>query len=172
MAILLGYVVFIVMSHSVVLPPILDVPLVLVGWLSVLALFVWTRFTGEHRPQELIDLLRPFPFTIAFAIVAASALFLALGWDVPSLCHGDPINCVKGYDWSTDNARYFHTTADGIHGQISANIYLQEVGQHLRSAATFGVFALCGAFVVAPVVGPAPGAPPRPGSDDMHVDQD
>jgi hypothetical protein len=156
MFVLLGYLGIIAASHFVPLPPSLEVPLVLVGWLFLPGLFVWGTLRrvdlSRHAYPPARDMLRPLTLTVAFGAVAVVALFLAIGWDVPEVCGGAPLACVKGYQWSTDNGLYYHTTADGIHAEIGQQTYVQEVGAHLRSTAAFGVGALCLAFVAAAVV--------------------
>jgi hypothetical protein len=155
--VILGYLAIIVASHSVPLPVSLEGPLVIVGWSFLPGIYVWGRLRRvDMRPvaqPPAREMLRPWTLTIAFGALAAVALFLALGWDVPSFCHGPvPVNCVKGYQWSTDNGHYHHTNADGIYAEISQQTYVQEVGFDLRSAGTFGILAMCLAWVGAAVL--------------------
>jgi hypothetical protein len=95
-------------------------------------------------------MLRPWALTVAFAALAAVALFLAIAWDVPNQC-SLTINCVKGYEWHTGDGKYFHTI-EGVSAEISQTAYLREVSSHLRSAAAFGVFAMCLAWYGAAVL--------------------
>jgi hypothetical protein len=160
MASLFGYLVIIWVTHFVPLPPFLTAPLALTGWLFLPGLFLLARLRRiDTRPSAqppLGELLRPWALTATFGALAAVVLFLAIGWDVPSFCHGPvPVNCVKGYQWSTDNGHYYHSIEEGPQVEISQQTYVQEVGFDLRSAAVFGVLALCGAWVAAAVFRPA-----------------
>jgi hypothetical protein len=159
MATLFGYLAIIWVSHLVPLSPFLTGPLALTGWLFLPGLFLWARLRRiDTRPSAqppLRELVRPWALTATFGALAAVALFLAIGWDVPSFCHGPvPVNCVKGYQWSTDNGNYYHTIFEGPSAEISQQQYVQEVGFDLRSAAVFGVLALCAAWVAAAVFRP------------------
>jgi hypothetical protein len=83
-------------------------------------------------------------------VLAGVVLFLAIGWDTPSFCRGPvPLNCVQGYHWSVEGGHYYHTIFEGPPVEISQYQYLQESGFFLRSAAAFGVFALCLGWVAA-----------------------
>jgi hypothetical protein len=162
--VLLGYLVIILLSHFIPLPLFLEGPLVLIGWLFLPGLFVWGRLRrvdisrGAQPPGR--ELLRPWALTATFGALAAVVLFLAIGWDVPSFCHGPvPVNCVKYYQWSVESGHYYHTIAGGIPAEISQQTYVQEVGFDLRSAAAFGVFALCLAWVAAAVLRASSKAP-------------
>ena len=155
--VILGYLAVIVASHFVPLPVSLEAPLVLVGWLFLAGLLVWVRLRrvdmsrGAQPPAR--EMLRPWALTATFGALAAVALFLAIGWDVPSVCHGPvPVNCVKYYKWSVESGHYFHAIEGGLPTEISLQTYIQEVGFDLRSAAAFGVFALCLAWVAADVL--------------------
>jgi hypothetical protein len=156
-AVLLGYAVIIWMSHFV--PPLLfgGGLLALIGWLFLPGLYVLARLRridlSRSAQPPVKELLRPWAMTVAFGAFAAATLFLAIGWDVPNVCHGPvPVNCFRGYQWSTENGRYYHTTADGIHAEISQQAYVQEAGFDLRSAASFGVYAMCLAWLAAGVL--------------------
>jgi hypothetical protein len=93
-------------------------------------------------------MVRPWALTATFGALAAIALFLGVSWDVPSFCHGPvPLDCVKYYQWSTDNGRYYHSIEEGPQVQISRQTYIHEVGFDLCSAAVFRVLALCGAWI-------------------------
>jgi branched-subunit amino acid ABC-type transport system permease component len=162
--VILGYLAIIVASHFVPLTVFLAGPLVITGWLFLLGLFLGARLRRiDTRPSAqppIREMLRPWGLTAIFVAVAAVALFLAIGWDVPSFCHGPiPVNCVKGYVWSSDSGHYYHTTAAGIYAEISQQTYIQEVGFDLRSAAVFGVLALCAAWIGAAVFRPLSRAP-------------
>ena len=150
--ILLGYLGISWVAHFLPLPDFLTVPLALTGWLFLPGLYVWARLRRidtRSRPP-LREMVRPWALTATFGALAAVALFLAIGWDVPSFCHGPvPVNCVKGYQWSTENGLYYHSIEEGPRVEISRQMYVQEVGFDLRSAATFGVLALCCAWVAA-----------------------
>lgn len=155
--VILGYLAVIVASHFVPLPVILEGPLVLFGWLFLPGLFVWGKIRrvdmSRSAQPPAREMLRPWALTATFGALAAVALFLAMGWDVPSFCHGPvPVNCVKYYQWSVESGHYYHTIASGIPAEISEQTYVQEVGFDLRSAAAFGVFALCLAWVAAAVL--------------------
>jgi hypothetical protein len=157
MVVILGYVAVIAASHFVPLPVFLEAPLVITGWLSLVGLIGWATIRRiDSRPEAqppMREMLRPWVLTATFGALAAIALFLAIAWDVPSFCHGPvPLNCVKGYAWSADNGRYYHTDAAGIYSEISQQRYVQEVGFDLRSAAVFGVLALCGGWISAAVL--------------------
>lgn len=156
-AVLLGYIAIIWVTHFVPLFPFLTGPLALSGWLFLPGLYLWARprrIDTRTRPP-LRELGRPWAVTAIFGALAAVALYLAIGWDVPTFCHGPvPVNCVKGYQWSTDNGHYYHTVYEGPQVEISPQTYVQEVGFDLRSAAVFGVLALCGAWVAAAVLRP------------------
>ena len=159
MAVLVGYIAIISVSHFIPLPHFLEGPLVITGWLFLLGLFLWATLRRiDTRPKAqppISELLRPWALTAAFGALAATALFLAIVWDVPSFCHGPiPVNCVKGYVWSVDNGHYYHTTWNGTYGEISQQTYIQEVGFGLRSAAVFGVLSLCAAWIGAAVFRP------------------
>jgi hypothetical protein len=56
---------------------------------------------------------------------------------------------LKGYQWSIQNGHFYHVTPDGLSEQISRATYIQEVGVHLRSAAAFGLYSLCLAWLAA-----------------------
>jgi hypothetical protein len=151
--VLFGYLAIISASHFIPLPLFLEGPLVLTGWLFLPGLYIWARLRridmrpGAHPP--LTEMLRPWAVTATFGALAAVALFLAVVWDVPSFCHGPvPVNCVKYYHWSTENGHYYLTVPDGTHAEISQQEYVQVAGFDLRSAAVFGVLALCGAWIV------------------------
>jgi hypothetical protein len=156
-AVLFGYLVVISVSHFIPLPLFVQFPLVLTGWLFLPGLYVWGRLRRiDMRPSAhppVTEMLRPWALTATFGALAAVALFLAIGWDVPSVCHGPvPVNCFQGYEWTTEDGRYYHTTADGTHAEISQHTYVSEVGFDLRSAAAFGLFAMCLAWVAAAVL--------------------
>jgi hypothetical protein len=164
LVVILGYLGIIVASHFVPLPVFLEGPLVITGWLFLVGLILWARLrridTRPSAQRPMNEMLRPWVLTATYGALAGGALFLAIIWDVPSLCHGPvPLNCVKGYAWSTDNGHYYHTTAAGTYAEISREIYVQEVGFDLRSAAVFGVLALCAAWVGAAVLRPSSRAP-------------
>jgi len=157
MATLFGYLAIIWVSHFIPLPPFLTGPLALAGWLFLPGLFLWARLQriDTNARPSLRELVRPWALTTTFGALAAVTLFLAIGWDVPKFCHGPiPVNCVKGYQWSTDNGHYYHTIFEGTPTEISQQRYVQEVGFDLRSAAVFGVLALSGAWVAAAVFRP------------------
>jgi hypothetical protein len=163
-AVLFGYLTIIWISHFIPLPRVLEAPLALTGFLFLLGLFLWARLRRiDTRPSAqppVRELLRPWALTAVFGALAAVALFLAIVWDVPSFCHGPvPVNCVKGYEWSIDDGHYYHTTADGTHGEISRQTYVEEVGFDLRSVAVFGVLSLCAAWIGAGVLRAAPTHP-------------
>lgn len=149
---LLGYLAIIVASHFVALPLVLEGPLVLIGWLFLPGIYVWSRLRrvdmSRAAQPPARDILRPWGLTVTFGALASVVLFLAVGWDVPGFCHG-PLNCVKGYQWSVENGHYYHTISGGISTEISQPTYIHEVGIDLRSAAAFGVGALCLAWVAA-----------------------
>ena len=152
--VLVGYLAIITVTHFVALPLQLEVPLVLTGWLFLPGLYVWSRLLRldmSRRAQPRVkELLRPWALTAGFGALAGVVLFLAIGWDAPSFCHGPvPVNCVQGYHWSVENGHYYHTIFEGPPVEISQNRYLQETGFFLRSAAAFGVFALCLGWVAA-----------------------
>src|SRR5712692_5876735 len=159
MVVLVGYVAIIWVSHFIPLSVYLVGPMVLTGWLFLLGLYVWARLrridmrTGARPP--LTEMLRPWALTATFGALAAVALFLAIGWDVPTFCHGPvPVNCVKYYQWSIDNGRYYRPISDGPQAEISQQTYIQEVGFDLRSGSVFGVLALCAGFIGAAVLRP------------------
>jgi hypothetical protein len=152
--VLVGYLAIITLTHFIALPLQLEVPLVLTGWLFLPVLYVWSRLLRldmSRRAQPRVkELLRPWALTAGFGALAGVVLFLAIGWDAPSFCHGPvPLNCVKGYHWSVESGHYYHTIFEGPPEEISQNRYIQEAGFFLRSAAAFGVFALCLGWVAA-----------------------
>jgi hypothetical protein len=154
--VILGYIAIIVASHFVPLSVFLVGPMAITGWLFLPFLFLWARLRRiDTRPSAqppMKEMLRPWVLTALYGALVAAALTLAIVWDVPSFCHGPvPLNCVKGYAWSADNGHYYHTTAAGTYGEISRETYVQEVGFDLRSAAVFGVLALCAAWIGAGV---------------------
>jgi hypothetical protein len=150
MATLFGYIAMIWVTHFLLLLPILTVPFALTGWLFLPLLYVWARLRRidtRARPP-LREMVRPWALTATFGALAAIALFLAVGWDVPSFCHGPvPLNCFQPYQWSSDNGHYYHSIEEGPQVAISRQTYIEEVGFDLRSAAAFGVLALCGAWI-------------------------
>jgi hypothetical protein len=152
LATLFGYLAIIWVSHFVPMPPVLTGPLALTGWLFLPGLYLLARLRRidtRSRPP-LREMVRPWALTAIFSALAAVALFLAIGWDVPNFCHGPvPVNCVKYYQWSTDNGRYYHSIEAGPQVEISQQMHIEEVGFDLRSAAAFGVLALGGAWVAA-----------------------
>jgi hypothetical protein len=164
--VLLTYLVTIWFSHFTLLPQFLEVPLVLVGWLFLPGLFVWAkvrRLDMSRAAQPPVrELFRPWALTAAFGALAAVVLFLAIVWDVPGFCHGPvPVNCEQGYYWSVESGHYFQSFEGGPRKEISQQIYIQEVGFDLRSAAAFGVYALCLAWVAAAALRASP-KPPNP----------
>jgi hypothetical protein len=147
--VLAGYLAVIVTSHFILMPLFLEGPLALVGWLFLAGLIVWSRLRRvDTRPSSLPplrDMLRPWALTVAFGVIAAVVLYLATAWDVPARCHVT-LNCVKGYEWRTENGKYYHVI-EGVSTEISQKAYAQEVDLDLRSAAAFGVYTLCLAWV-------------------------
>jgi hypothetical protein len=155
--VLLVYAVIISLSHFIALPLFLGGVMALIGWLFLPGLYLWARLRridmSRAAQPSVNDLLRPLALTVAFGACAAVTLVLAIGWDVPNFCHGPvPVNCFRGYQWSTDTGRYYHTTADGTRAEISQQTYVQEVGFDMRSAASFGVYAMCLAWLAAGVL--------------------
>jgi hypothetical protein len=152
--VLLGYLVIILLSHLIPLPPFLEIPLPMIGWLFLPGLYVWARLRrvdmSRAAQPPARELLRPWALTAMFGVLAAVVLFLAVGWDVPGFCPGPvPVNCFQGYQWSMESGHYYHTVPRGAPTEISRERYVKEVGFDLRSAAAFGVFALCLAWVAA-----------------------
>src|SRR5258706_6677416 len=106
MATLVGYIAAIWVTHFIPLSSVLTVPLALTGWLFLPGLYVWARLRriDTRSSPPLTEMVRPWALTATFGALVAVALFLAIGWDVPSFCHGPiPLNCVKGYQLSTAN---------------------------------------------------------------------
>jgi hypothetical protein len=161
--VLLGYAVIIWMSHFVAFPLFLGGLMALLGWLFLPGLYLWARLRRidmRRAAQPTVKaLLRPWAMTAAFGALAAVALYIAIGWDVPSFCQG-PLTCTKYYHWSMSDGHYYHTISEGPQAEISQQGYVQEVGVDLRSAATFGVYAMCLAWVAAGVLR-APSQPRR-----------
>ena len=152
--VLLAYAVIVSVSHFTPLPNFLGSLLALIGWLFLPGLYLSARLrridTSRAAQPPVRELFRPWALTAAFGALAAATLFVGVVWDVPSFCHGPvPVNCFRGYQWSIDNGRYYHTTADGTHAEISQVAYVQETGFDLRSTAMFGVFAMCLAWLAA-----------------------
>jgi hypothetical protein len=154
LAALLGYLAVIVASVFALLPSFLEVPLVLVGWSFLLGLFIWSRLRRVDMRRgatpPLKEILRPWGLTVVFALFAGLVLFLAIAWDVPNHCQLT-ISCVKGYEWHSVDGKYFHSVS-GITSEISQAAYIHEVSADLRSAAAFGVFSMCLAWVAAAVL--------------------
>jgi hypothetical protein len=148
---LTAYVAAIILTGFVPLSPVLDVPLVLVGWISFGGLILWAGLGRRRYPtRDMLDtLLRPWPLTLTFAVLVVIASYFAIGWHVPAVCNGIPLSCLKGYQWSIQNGHFYHVTPDGLSEQISRATYIQEVGVHLRSAAAFGLYSLCLAWLAA-----------------------
>ena len=169
-AVLLVYVLIISMSHFISLPLFLGSLMALIGWLFLPGLYLWARLRridlSRAAQPPMKQFLRPLALTVAFGAVAAIALFLALGWDVPNFCNG-PLNCTKGYQWSANNGRYYHTTPDGTHAEISRQTYVREVGIDLRSTATFGIYAMCLAWLAASALRAPTQAPKVQPSDEL-----
>ena len=153
--VLVGYAVIIWMSHFVIPPLFLGGLMAIVGWLFLPLLYVSARLLriDMRRPAQpsVKELLRPWAMTASFGALAAVALFLALFWAIPSFCHG-PLTCTKGYQWSTNAGHYYHTPPEGTVAEISRQTYIDEVGVDLRSGATFGVYAMCPAWLAAGVL--------------------
>jgi hypothetical protein len=167
--VLLGYIVIIWMSHFVAPPLFLGGLMALIGWLFLPALYLSARLLRvdmRRAAQPSVKaLLRPWAMTAAFGALAAVALFLALGWDVPSFCHS-PLYCTKGYQWSTSAGHYYHTPPEAASAEISRQTFIDETGADLRTAATFGVYAMCLAWLAAGVLR-APSQPRKaPDSDE------
>jgi hypothetical protein len=168
--VLLVYAVIISLSHFLAPPLFLGSLMAVIGWLFLPGLYLWARLRridmSRAAQPSVNDLLRPLALTVAFGACAAVTLVLAIGWDVPSVCHGPvPLNCFRGYQWATEAGRYYHTTADGTRAEISQQTYVQEVGFDMRSTASFGVYAMCLAFLAGGALR-APSQPrkgPRPG---------
>jgi hypothetical protein len=157
MAALLGYLAIIWLCHFLLLQPSLTVPLALTGWLFLPGMYLWARLRRidtRSRPP-LREMLRPLALTATFGAFAAVTLVVAVGWDVPSVCHGPvPLNCFQGYSWSSGNGRYYHSIEEGPQVEIGRQTYIEEVGFDLRSAAAFGVLMLCAAWIAAAVFRP------------------
>jgi hypothetical protein len=150
--VMVGYLVVIWVSHFTLLPHSLQGPLVLIGWLFLPGLFVVSKVRrldmSRSAQPPVKELFRPWAMTAGFGVIAAAALFLAIVWDVPSFCNGPvPVNCMQGYQWSVDAGRYYHSFHEGALTEISQQRYFQEVDFDLRSAAAFGVYALCLAWI-------------------------
>ena len=162
--VLLGYIAIIVATAAYPLPLYMEAPLVFVGWLFLPGLYVWSKIlridtrASPHRPTR--DWLRPWALTVAFGAIAIVAVYLAAAWDVPSRCPVS-LDCVKGYEWRTENGKYYHVI-EGVTTEISQKDYAQEIGIDLRSAAAFGVYALCLAFVATAVLMPPSAGPKLP----------
>jgi hypothetical protein len=154
-AVLLSYLAIIFVSHFAPFPLFLGGLMALSGWLFLPGLYLLARLRridlSRAAQPRVKDLLQPWVMTAGFAAVAAVALFLALGWDVPSFCQG-PLNCTKGFQWSTNAGHYYHTPPEGTVAEISRQTYVDEVGVDLRSGATFGVYAMCLAWLAAGVL--------------------
>ncbi len=150
MATLVGYIAAIWVTHFIPLSSVLTVPFALTGWLFLPGLYVWARLrridTRARPPVR--EMFRPWALTAALGALAASALFLAVVWDVPSQCPGPlPLNCFQRYSWTIDSGHYFHSILEGPQMEIDRDTYIHEVGFDLRSASAFGVLALCGAWI-------------------------
>jgi hypothetical protein len=156
MVVLFAYIAIIGVSHFIPLPPFLTGPLAFTGWLFLPGLFLWARArrinTRPSAQPPVKDLLRPWILTAVFGACAAIALFIAVSWDVPAVCHGPvPVNCFQEYQWSTDDGHYYQSILEGPRAEISRQTFIEEVGFDLRSAAAFGVLALCAAWIAAGV---------------------
>jgi len=149
------YVAGIIATGLVPLSPALDVPFGIGGWLLFAALVVWSLLQRWQLRSDAIiaSLLRPAPLAGIFAILVLIASYFALAWQLPPACHGISLNCFKGYEWSSQNGRFYHVTSAGVAAQISRATYVAEVGVHLRSAAAFGVYSLCFAWAAATTLG-------------------
>ncbi|HEY0830544.1 MAG TPA: hypothetical protein VGE99_05325 [Candidatus Dormibacteraeota bacterium] len=162
--VLVGYLVAIWLSHLILLPHFLQAPLVLTGWLFLPGLFVVMKVRrldmSRSAQPPVKELFRPWAMTAGFGVIAAATLVLAIVWDVPTFCHGPvPVNCMKGYQWSVDAGHYYHSFQEGTRTEISQQRYFQEVDFDLRSAAAFGVCALCLAWIGAAGLRASPRAP-------------
>jgi hypothetical protein len=152
--VVVGYIGAMLATGVLELPPVLDVPLALTGWLLFAGLAVWALW--RHRKYSTHDLVHalahPWPLTAAFVLLVLIASYLAIAWRLPAACNGTSLSCFKGYEWSTAANLFYHTTPDGLREQISRVEYIQEIGVHLRSAAAFGLYSTCLAWAVASVL--------------------
>lgn len=150
-AVLALYLVAIIATGFIPLPPVLDVPLALAGWFCFASLVVSAVL--RHREPEVIDmwgnLLSPLPLAAVFILLVFIASYFALGWRLPTVCHGISLNCFKTYEWRMQGDQYLRMTSDGLITGISRATYIQEVGVHLRSAAAFRICSLCIAWAAA-----------------------
>jgi len=153
-----NYVAGIIATGLVPLSPALDVPFGIGGWLLFATVVVWGLFQRRKVGTDAIvaSLLRPAPLAGIFAVLVLIASYFALAWQLPPACHGISLNCFKGYEWSSQDGRFYHVTAAGVGAQISRATYITQVGVHLRSAAAFGVYSLCFAWAAATTLGPTP----------------
>jgi purine-cytosine permease-like protein len=91
-AALLGYIAIIFVSHFAPFPLFLGGLMAFLGWLLLPGLYLLARLRridmSRAAQPRVKDLLRPWVMTAGFGALAAVALFLALGWDVPGFCHG------------------------------------------------------------------------------------
>lgn len=149
LGILAAYVALMILSTAVLLPIDLELPLVMLGWIAFVGVLAWNARRLRGWRLNAAGMLRPFVLTGVFACLVAAATYLALGWNVPSMCQGLAVGCMKGYTWRVEDGQYFRVSRENQQNQISQNVYLLEVGNRLRSASIFGVYSLCLAWILA-----------------------
>ena len=143
-AALVCYLAGMVVTGFVSLPPSLDVPFALGGWLFLGGLLVWANLRRRRYSSRVVlrAIIWPLPLAAAFGVLFVIVSYFALAWHVPTACTAGSLNCFKGYHWSIQDGNFFHVMPDGSSAQISRDTYIAEVGTNLRSAAGFGVYSL------------------------------
>ena len=148
LGILAFYIGVIVSSRALALSPDFEIPLVMLGWIVLIGLIALNFRRRSRWRLDVRWVLRPLVLTLIFAALVATATYLALG-GVPSECHGSAFGCMKGYQWRVEDGNYFRIGFENEQTQITQVVYVQEVGNRLRSASIFGLYCLCPAWILA-----------------------
>ncbi|GAC1506476.1 MAG: hypothetical protein NVS1B6_14360 [Steroidobacteraceae bacterium] len=169
-----AYGAFAFVSRASVFDPGLEAPLAFGGWLVLASLIVAAGVPTRRWKASLPKgVLRPLPLTLAFLAVALTALALAVTSNTPVDCPPTARSCIKIDEWKQSEGHYYRLYPYDVQGnsdrsqpwvEISRATYLAEVGARLRSAAAFGIGALCLAWFVVP-------AAVRTGSERASVRQ-
>jgi hypothetical protein len=141
-----------VVSHVVPFPSPLDVSLALFPWAMALVMIL---LGYSPRLKPLRTTVRLDAMTFLFALVIAIGWFAATHGNVSEVCSRP--TCIKLDEYRASQGRYFryrpaYTCDQGCVSsgwtEISRRTYIEEVGTRLRDAAGFGLWCLCGGWLL------------------------